>query len=161
MSDKAVTAGIHRRPDIYVGLMFMGVAGLGLYLAKDYPMGTAVRMGTGYVPVLLCWTLMALGAIVLGMGLVGRMSSEGAFAGKDLAVLRPLFFVTLATVVFAYTIETLGLIISLLATMAVGSLATSSLRWIETVIAMAVLTVVCWAVFSLGLALPFPVWPRF
>ncbi len=160
MRDKAGPAGIHRRPDVYVGLIFMAIASLGLYLAKDYSMGTAVRMGTGYVPTLLCWTLMTLGAIVLGMGIFGRNSSEGALGGKDVAVLRPLFFVTLAVVVFAYSIETLGLIIALLATMTVGSFATASLRWIEAVIAMAALTVVCWAVFSVGLALPFPVWPR-
>ena len=161
MSTKAGPAAIHRRPDVYVGLMFMAIAGLGLYLAKDYSMGTAVRMGTGYVPTLLCWTLMTLGAVILGMGLFGRNSSEGALTGKDLAVLKPLFFVTLAVIVFAYSIETLGLIIALLATMTIGSFATSSLRWIEAIVAMVALTIVCWAVFSIGLALPFPVWPRF
>lgn len=160
MSDKRETAGLHRRIDVYVGLIFMAIAALGLYLGKDYPRGTAVRMGTGYVPVLLCWTLMALGAVVLMAGILGRNASDGALGSKDLSVLRPLFFVTLAVVVFAYSIETLGLIIALIATMTVGSFATSSLRWIEAVVAMAALTVVCWAVFSLGLALPFPVWPR-
>ncbi len=160
MNHKRETAGLHRRIDVYVGLMFMAIAALGLYLAKDYPMGTAVRMGTGYVPMLLCWTLMVLGAVVLGIGIFGRGASEGALSAKDVSVLRPLFFVTLAVVVFAYTIETLGLIISLISTMTIGSFATSSLRWIEAIVAMALLTVVCWAVFSVGLALPFPVWPR-
>ena len=159
MSDNPKTP-VLRRPDIYVGLMFIAVAALGLYLAQSYPMGTAVRMGTGYVPVLLCWTLMALGCVVLLTALFGGSSEGEPLGGKDIAVLRPLLFVSLATIVFAFTIEWLGLIVSLIATMAVGSLATSTLRWIETLVAMVVLTVVCWAVFSLGLALPFPVWPR-
>lgn len=151
---------IWRRPDVYVGLLFVVVAGAGLYIAQGYAMGTAVRMGTGYVPRLLCWVLLALGCTVLLQGLLARPSAEDELGGKDAVVVRPLLFVTAAVVVFAYTIETFGLILSLLATMAVGSFATASLRWHESVIAMAALALACWAIFSYGLALPFPVWPR-
>ena len=33
------------------------------------PIGTALRMSTGYVPRLLCWILMGLGVVVLVQGL--------------------------------------------------------------------------------------------
>src|SRR5262249_61413591 len=51
------------------GLMFVGIAILGLWLSRDYPIGTALRMGTGYVPRLLCWILLALGCLILFQGL--------------------------------------------------------------------------------------------
>ena len=44
------------RKDVLSGLLFVGVAALGLWLSRNYPIGTALRMGTGYVPRLLCWT---------------------------------------------------------------------------------------------------------
>ncbi len=160
MSSKNPTPAVWRRPDVYAGLMFIGVALLGLYLSASYSMGTAVRMGTGYVPRLLCWCLLGLGCIVLLQGLFTRIDKKDAFAVRDLAVMRPLFFVALATVVFALTIETLGFIMSLLATMTVGSIAARGMRPIVAIIAMMVLTVTCWGIFSYGLALPFPVWPR-
>src|SRR5215218_4511171 len=56
------------RRDVLAGLLFVGVALLGLWLSRDYPIGTALRMGTGYVPRLLCWILLGLGLIVLLQG---------------------------------------------------------------------------------------------
>src|SRR5258707_5311098 len=57
------------RRDVLAGLLFVGVALLGLWLSRDYPIGTALRMGTGYVPRLLCWALHGRGVIILGQGL--------------------------------------------------------------------------------------------
>ena len=57
------------RKDVLAGLMFMAVAAFGLWLSRDYPIGTALRMGTGYVPRLLCWILLGLGAVVFLQGL--------------------------------------------------------------------------------------------
>ena len=57
------------RKNVLAGLMFIAVAALGLWVSRDYPIGTALRMGTGYVPRLLCWILMGLGVAVLIQGL--------------------------------------------------------------------------------------------
>ncbi len=38
------------RKDVLAGLLFIVVAVLGLWISRDYPIGTALRMGTGYVP---------------------------------------------------------------------------------------------------------------
>ena len=54
------------RKDVLAGLLFIAVAVLGLWISRDYPIGTALRMGTGYVPRLLCWLLFGLGVIVFG-----------------------------------------------------------------------------------------------
>src|SRR5260370_31508262 len=57
------------RKDVLAGLLFIVVAVLGLWVSRDYPIGTALRMGTRYVPRLLCWLLLVLGAIGLLPGL--------------------------------------------------------------------------------------------
>jgi hypothetical protein len=57
------------RADVLSGLLFIAVAAFGLWVSRDYTVGTALRMGTGYVPRLLCWMLMGLGVIVLVQGL--------------------------------------------------------------------------------------------
>jgi putative tricarboxylic transport membrane protein len=47
--------------DLAAGLLFMGLAAFALWIARDYPVGTAVRMSSGYFPLLLCLLLMAIG----------------------------------------------------------------------------------------------------
>ena len=45
--------GLLGRKDVLAGLMFIGVSVLGLWASRNYSIGTATRMGTGYVPRLL------------------------------------------------------------------------------------------------------------
>ena len=72
------------RKDVLAGALFMAVAVLGLWISRDYPIGTAFRMGTGYVPRLLCWILLGLGAVVLVQGL--RLALLGVGVGLGLAL---------------------------------------------------------------------------
>jgi hypothetical protein len=147
------------RKDVLAGLLFMAVAILGLWLSRNYPIGTAVRMGTGYVPRLLCWTLLLLGAVVLLLGL-RESDSGGRLSGGDLPAWRPVLFVTASLVVFGVSIERLGLVVSILLLVGLGSLAARGLRPVETLSAALVLIVLSWAIFILGLGLTIPVWPE-
>ena len=147
------------RKDVLAGLMFIGVALLGLWLSRNYPIGTALRMGTGYVPRLLCWILFGLGGLVLVQGLrsvqVARVpSSEGPRAW------RPVIFVTASLVIFGLSIERLGLVVSILLLIGVGAVAARGLRPLETLAAALVLIVLSWGIFILGLGLTIPVWPE-
>ena len=147
------------RKDVLAGLLFVGVALLGLYISRDYPIGTALRMGTGYVPRLLCWTLLGLGVVVLVQGLreapVERPPSSGA-----LLAWRSVIFVTASLVIFGLTIERLGLVVSILLLIGLGALAARGLRPLETLAAALVLIVLSWGIFILGLGLTIPVWPE-
>ena len=150
------------------GLMFVGIAIFGLWLSRDYPIGTALRMGTGYVPRLLCWTLLALGCLILFQGL--RDSRPRGAHPRDpryAAELRTgswgwraLVFVTASLVIFALALETLGLVLSILLLTAVGAVAAPGLKPLETLAAAAVLIVLSWSIFILGLGLTIPVWPE-
>jgi putative tricarboxylic transport membrane protein len=141
--------------DVLAGLMFMAIAVLGLWLSRNYPIGTALRMGTGYVPRLLCWILLVLGGLVLIQGLRAR---ERDLDGPPLR-LRPLLLIPLALVAFALTIERLGIIAAGTLLILIGGLASSESRPLEVVATAAALVLFTWGIFVWALSLPIPVWP--
>src|SRR5437870_8615442 len=98
------------RKNVLAGLLFIAVAALGLYLSRHYPIGTALRMGTGYVPRLLCWILLGLGIVVLIQGLREAPIEQPQSLGA-LAAWRSVIFVTASLVIFGLTIERLGLVV--------------------------------------------------
>jgi len=149
------------RKDVLAGAMFMGVALLGLWVSREYPIGTALRMGTGYVPRLLCWVLLALGACVLVQGLReaprDAPSEQGAVARFGW---RPLVLVTASLALFALTLEWLGLVVAILLLTIAGAYATRGRGIIEALLAAFVLITLCWGIFVYGLQLTIPVWPE-
>jgi hypothetical protein len=159
MIDQAATTNplaILLRRNVLAGAMFMAVALLGLWLSRHYPVGTTLRMGTGYVPRLLCWTLLALGALVALQGALGaddRVTEEGS-------PWRALVFVPLSLVTFALTVERLGLVIASTLLIVIGAIAGRHLRIIEVAITVIVLVTLCVAIFIWGLALPISIWPE-
>jgi hypothetical protein len=144
------------RKDVLAGLMFMTVAVLGLWASRDYPVGTAVRMSTGYVPRLLCWLLLALGAAVLLQGYRGAAQERGV----ALNAWRPLIFVPASLIVFAFAMAPLGLVAATLLLIAIGSLAGREASWLEVLFAAVLLLLLTLAIFVWGLGLPLPVWPE-
>jgi putative tricarboxylic transport membrane protein len=147
------------RKDVLAGLLFVFVALAGLWLSRDYPIGTALRMGTGYVPRLLCWILLGLGIVVLVQGLREAQAARPLNFGTS-TTWRPVIFVTTSLVIFGLSLERLGLVISILLLIAVGAVAARDLRVLETLAAALVLIVLSWAIFILGLGLTIPVWPE-
>jgi hypothetical protein len=135
--------------------MFMAIAVLGLWLSRNYPIGTALRMGTGYVPRLLCWILLVLGGLVLIQGLRAKETSAD---GPPLR-LRPLLLIPLALVAFALTIERLGIIAAGTLLILIGGLASSESRPLEVVATAGALVLFTWGIFVWALSLPIPVWP--
>jgi putative tricarboxylic transport membrane protein len=146
------------RKDVLAGAMFMAVALLGLWVSREYPVGTALRMGTGYVPRLLCWLLLALGAVVLIGGLrggpAGPADTQARFAW------RPLLFVAGSLVLFGLALERLGLVVSILLLVVTGALASRMLRPVETLVAALVLIALSWGIFIFGLGLTIRTWPE-
>jgi putative tricarboxylic transport membrane protein len=146
------------RKNVLAGLLFAAVALVGLWVSRDYPIGTALRMGTGYVPRLLCWILLGLGVIVLSQGL--REVEPTRMAASRPAAWRPVVFVTVSLVIFGLAIERLGLVISILLLIGVGAVAARDLRPLETLAAALVLIALSWGIFIVGLGVTIPVWPE-
>jgi len=145
--------------NVLAGLMFAAIAVFGLWLSRDYPVGTALRMGTGYVPRLLCWVLLALGLLVLVQGVREARAARPGEASLALGW-RPLIFVSASLVVFGLAIERLGLVVSILLLTGVGAVAARELRPLETLLAALVLIALSWVIFIVGLGLTIPVWPE-
>jgi putative tricarboxylic transport membrane protein len=144
------------RQDVLSGLMFIAIAVLGLWMSRDYSIGNAFRMGTGYVPRLLCWILLALGAVIVLQGLRSQvvLTREPGF------IFRPIVLIPAALLAFGLSFERLGLIVSGALLIVIGSLAGRDMRALEVVATGAALIAVSWAIFVWGLGLPMPVWPE-
>ena len=149
-----------QRKDVLSGLLFMGVAVFGLWVSRNYPIGTASSMGTGYMPRLLLWVLLGLGGLILVSGLWKADRLPEADTSGEVAW-RPIVFVTLSLVVFGLALERLGLVLSILLLTGIGAVAGRSMRPLETAIATLVLIALCWLIFIVGLSLPIPLWPAF
>ena len=152
-----------QRKNVLAGLMFIVIAAIGLWASRNYPVGTALRMSTGYVPRLLCWLLMGLGAVVLVQGLLEAPApeprSEPSPQDDMIAQLRPVVLVTIGLIAFALALEPLGLVLAILVLVVIASFAARDLRFWETLAAAAGLSVLTWAIFILGLGLPIQMWP--
>ncbi|MBI3434008.1 MAG: tripartite tricarboxylate transporter TctB family protein [Proteobacteria bacterium] len=145
------------RGDVLAGLMFVAVGALGLFLSRHYPVGTALRMGTGYMPRLLCWILLVLGLLVAAQALVFSRAPPLALQWSGW---RPLLFVTLAVLVFGFTIERLGVVAATAFLVLVGAFARRGLRPLEIVATAFLLVVFTVGIFVWGLGLTLDVWPE-
>ena len=143
----------HVNQDVAAGLMFAAWGAAGLWLGRDYAMGTPMRMGPGYVPWLLSWALIVLGGIIAIKG--------AAIEGNALTRwrLRPLVLVPAAVLGFALLIEPAGLPVAALVVVVVGALGGPQFRLIEVVILALALAAAGVALFIYGLKLPMAIWP--
>ena len=143
------------RADVLSGLLFIAIAAFGLWASRNYAVGTALRMGTGYMPRLLCWLLLGLGVVVLVQGL----RQPAAPLRSSPQAWRAVLSVIVGLAAFALSIERLGLVLAILLLTGIGALATRSLRPLETAIAALALILLSWGIFIFGLGLTIPVWP--
>jgi hypothetical protein len=144
---------IRSSQDFFAGLMFLVFGIVGAWVATNYPFGTSIRMGPGYLPTVLSWCTILLGVIVMVRGIV----LDGA--GIALIKTRPLLFVLGAVLVYAYSIERVGLALSVFLVTVLSAAANTGVRWVETVILGVGLVVFCILVFIHGLSLPLSIWP--
>lgn len=146
---------VRNQQDLCSGILFLGVALFALWVARDYPTGTSVRMSSGYFPRMLCLLLIALGLYVLVRSLVVEGPAVSAVK------LRPVILITVGVTVFALTIQTLGIVTATFLLSLIGGHASARVRLWEMLAAAAVLTLLSVAIFIFGLGLPLPLWPEF
>jgi hypothetical protein len=142
--------------DFWAGLMFIAFGLFFLIVAQmNYQMGTAVRMGPGYFPTVLGGMLAVLGGVVL----FGSFALEGAPVAKF--HFRPLLFILVSSLAFAYLLKPLGLVLASAALIFISAFGGHEFRWKEVTILTGVLIVFSVLVFVKGLTLPFPICPSF
>jgi hypothetical protein len=154
----AITAGlvpIRAPQDFYGGLVLVILATLALISSAELPGQRGFAFGPGTAPRLFAGVLMALGAAVAIVG----VSIEGPQIEKY--KLRGPVLVLAAIFGFAAMIRQLGLVPATFITFMVAILGSREMRWIESIIAAAAMTLFCLLLFVYLLNLPFQLWPRF
>ncbi len=139
--------------DFCAGLIFLFFGVLATYIARDYPMGSAVRMGPGYFPYLLGILLALLGVVICIKSLLihgERIESVN---------LRALLLVLGAVGVFAGTIESAGIVIATAVLVGIGAAASPESRLHEVAILIVFLLALAVGVFTYALGLPFKIFP--
>ena len=139
--------------DFVTGLMFL-VIGLGaLWIGADYPMGSPQRPGTGVLPAMLSWALIATGLIVAGKTFMTRGEQMGTWDWRSIAC------VTLGTVAFGLLIDDWGLVISMIVSMTLCALGTPETRWREFAIFSGIMLAIGFGTFIWLLGMPIATWP--
>ena len=140
---------IRNPKDFYTGLLYVAFGVAGLYIAKDYGMGKAAKMGAGYFPMVLSGLLTLFGVIALVRSFIRPGESLGDFGWKACA------HICGGVLLFGALLKPAGLVIALLAltlTSAAGS-AHFKFTW-RSALALVGLIVFCGLVFVKGLKVP-------
>jgi hypothetical protein len=151
--DKASTGVLKSPQDFAGGLFLLTIAAVAVLGTLKLNFQTTTGVGPGMMP-------RAIGGMVGLMGLILIIQSffvKGE--GLERWSFRGIFFVLGAALVFSWTIRPLGLMIAGPLAVIISGFADRDTRIVEIVIYAVLLTLGCWALFSLALRLPIPVWP--
>jgi len=145
----------HWNQDTVAGLMFIAWGVAAMWIARDYPVGTALRMGPGYFPNMLAWCLIVMGA---GIALKGTAIEGDAL---ERWYFKPLLAVSASFMAFALLIERAGLPAATIASMVVGAFGGPEFKLREQVILAVVFAAASVGTFIYALGLPMDIWPHF
>jgi len=146
---------VHAPRDFYGGIALTMLATLALIASADLPGQRGFAFGPGTAPRLFSFVLAALGAAVAvnGVFIDGPPIEKYRIRGPSLVII--------AIIAFANMIRPLGLVPATFLAFMISILGSSEMRWIESTIAAALMTLFCVLLFVYLLNLPFQLWPRF
>jgi hypothetical protein len=136
--------------DFWSGIMLIAIGAGALVIGRDYPFGTALRMGAGFFPLVLGAALVLFGVFFTVRGLRSSDRIEGNWS------LRALVILPLAFILFGLLMQYAGFVPALFALVVGSAAAGTEFRLVEVLLLAAFLTVVCVAVFIWALGLPYP-----
>jgi len=160
---------IKSQTDLWAGLMFIAFGVffmvvaigtpefidriVGQKLIPGYQIGSAVRMGPAYFPVVLGGLLAVLGMLVVVDGIIEEGPDVPQFN------FRPLLLILVGCLAFAYTLKPLGLAGASLLLIFISAFGGHEFKWKEVAILYVALVIFSVLVFVKALTLPFPIWP--
>lgn len=145
---------IRNSKDFYTGILFIFFGILAVLISRAYPMGSAMRMGPGYFPLLTGGCLSLLGLVVVFRAL--RISGEPI---KGLRI-RPMMLVLGGVLAFALLVQPLGLVIAVLVLIIISCLGGWGFNVLEITFLCLVLATLAVGLFVYGIGLPINVWPK-
>jgi len=145
--------------DLIAGAVFVAFGLAFAITAWSYDIGTALRMGPGYFPILLGSLLVLLG---VGIAIEGRLRGAAPPAGP--IPWRAIILLTAAVLFFGFTVRRLGLAPALFGAVLLAAFSSKRTTIVMAFVMAAGLSAVCILIFVELLGLPLPLigpWLRF
>ncbi len=143
--------GIRNPKDFWSGVIFVAVGIAAVALGRDHPMGTAMRMGPAYFPMMLGSLLALIGLALILRAVIQPGPSVEAFTfGKPAMVLG-------SNVLFGLLLRPLGLVVALVALVLVSAYASEKFRWPAALVLAIGLAAFSAIAFVRLLGLPIPI----
>jgi putative tricarboxylic transport membrane protein len=139
--------------DFWGGLALVLLGILAIWASRDLPGQHGFAFGPGTAPRLFSGLLAFCGAAVAISGLLVDGPKVESYK------IRGPVLVIIAIVSFAAFVRPLGLVIASFLAFMLSILGSTEMRWVESLIAAALLTTGCVLLFNTLLGLPFQLWP--
>ncbi|MGA0564367.1 tripartite tricarboxylate transporter TctB family protein [Ancylobacter sp. VNQ12] len=144
-------AAIRAPKEFWLGVVYLTFGAVGLWFGLDYPLGTADRMGPGYLPCLVSALLIIFGVVSLMRATRLEGDEIGAIA------FRPLLCVLGGVLAFAVLVERVGLVCSIFILVLMSAAGSRAFRfeW-RAGLGLVAFVVLCCLVFVKALGVPLP-----
>jgi len=146
-----LTSFIRSAKDFWTGLIYIFFGSSAIFIAREYGMGTGVKMGPAYFPTVLGGLLVCIGAISVIRSFIVSGPPIGAFAFKGMVL------ITLSVLLFGFAVRGAGLAVALPLLVVISACASARFRWRPTILMAVGITIFCVLVFLKGLGIPLPV----
>lgn len=144
--------------NVICGALLVATGAFFAIQSYNLDLGTTLRMGPGYFPLLLSVVLIILGAIVFVQAIRVQGEPMGPLAWRGMLFILP------APIFFGLTVRGLGFVPSIFLTAFIACFASHRMTVLHAILLSALLTAFSVGVFSYGLGLPFErfgPWVRF
>jgi hypothetical protein len=142
---------IRHPKDFWTGIIFLAFGIAAVYIARDYSMGQAAKMGPGYFPTVLGGLLILIGAIGLIRSFIVRGEPIEPFTIKGMVL------VLVAVLLFGFLVRPAGLVVAQIVMIMLSAYASTKFRWVPSILLAIGLTIFSVVVFVYLLGLPIPV----
>ncbi|HQZ11525.1 MAG TPA: tripartite tricarboxylate transporter TctB family protein [Devosia sp.] len=136
------------RANLLCGLVFIAFGAFFGIQSLGMEIGTALRMGPGYFPLVLSGVLVLVGLIIIVQATQVKGEPIGPIAWRGALFILP------APILFGLTIRPLGFVVALLITASVAAFASRRMKPHWALVLVLAITVFAVGVFSYGLGLP-------
>lgn len=142
---------VRSRRNLITGLIFLAIAAGFAAEALNYPLGSPIRMGPGFIPLVLAAILGLLGLLIVVPALKEDERIEPApipWVGGAL--------VMVSLVLFGLFARSLGLVPIVFICTALTAMASRNNTIVSALVMAAIMSVTCWLIFKLGLGVTLP-----
>ena len=144
---------LRNNKDFLAGLLFLAIGVVAIAVAREYPLGTAMRMGSGYFPTVLGGILVLFGVFLMARGARSHERARVSWGW------RPLACIAASMLLFGFLMPRFGLVPALVALFFTAALGGREFRFKEVLALTALMTAFAVGVFVYLLKLPFQLFP--